>query len=130
MVVPTCLAVVGHRSGEVAEEKVRALLERPYLKGRDIYDLWHLRERLRATVVREVVERKFSCYAAPFVPRRLPGYFESADRELEEAIESDLGRFLPPEVMAVCRNEGYRPFLDTLRGLFRELREKGVEVPT
>jgi predicted nucleotidyltransferase component of viral defense system len=115
---------------EILSDKVRALLERPYLKGRDIYDVWHLRERLHAAVVREVMERKFSCYAAPFVPRRLPGYFESADGELKEAIESDLGRFLPPEVMAVCRSEGYRPFLDTLRGLFRELRETGVEAPT
>lgn len=115
---------------EILSDKVRALLERPYLKGRDIYDVWHLRERLRVTVVREVVERKFTCYAAPFVLRRLPGYFESAVKELEVAIESDLARFLPPEVMAVCRNEGYRPFLDTLRGLFRELREAGVETPT
>jgi len=115
---------------EILSDKVRALLERPYLKGRDIYDVWHLRERLRVTVVREVMERKFSCYAIPFVPRRFPGYFESADGELKEAIERDLGRFLPPEVMAVCRDEGYRPFLDTLRGLFRELREAGVETPT
>jgi len=115
---------------EILSDKVRALLERPYLKGRDIYDVWHLRERLRVSVDREVMERKFSCYAAPFVPRRLPGYFESADGELKEAIERDLGRFLPPEVMEVCRNEGYRPFLDTLRGIFQELRESGVETPT
>ena len=31
---------------EILSDKIRALLERPYLKGRDIYDVWHLRERL------------------------------------------------------------------------------------
>ena len=39
------------------------------------------------------------------------------------------GRFLPPEVMTACRNDGYRPFLDAVKGLFRELRERGVVIP-
>jgi len=114
---------------EILSDKVRALLERTYLKGRDIYDVWHLRERLHVPVVRDVVERKFSCYAAPFTPRRSPEWFEGADGELRDAIENDLGRFLSPEVMTACRNDGYRPFLDAVKGLFRELREMGVVIP-
>ena len=43
---------------EILSDKVQTLLERPYLKGRDIYDVWHLRERLLVPVVRDVVERK------------------------------------------------------------------------
>jgi predicted nucleotidyltransferase component of viral defense system len=113
---------------EILSDKVRALLERPYLKGRDIYDVWHLRVRLRVQVVRDVVERKFSCYAAPFKAQRLPEWFETADSALRDAIENDLGRFLPPEVMTTCRNDGYRPFLDAVQGLFRELRESGVVI--
>jgi predicted nucleotidyltransferase component of viral defense system len=115
---------------EILSDKVRALLERPYLKGRDIYDVWHLRERLRVQVVRDVMERKFSCYAAPFKAQRLPEWFETADSDLRDAIENDLGRFLPPEVMTACRNDGYRPFLDAVQGLFRELRESGVVIPS
>jgi predicted nucleotidyltransferase component of viral defense system len=114
---------------EILSDKVRALLERPYLKGRDIYDVWHLRDRLRVPVVRKVMERKFSCYAAPFTPRRRPAWFESNDKELVEAIEGDLRRFLPPEMMEVCRGDGYRRFLDAVKGIFRELREIGVVVP-
>jgi len=34
-----------------------------------------------------------------------------------------------PEVMTACRNDGYRPFLDAVKGLFRELREIGVVIP-
>lgn len=114
---------------EILSDKVRALLERPYLKGRDIYDVWHLRELLHVPIVRDVVERKFSCYAAPFTPQRPPEWFQSADGDLRDAIENDLGRFLSPEVMTACRNDGYRPFLDAVKGLFRELREIGVVIP-
>lgn len=115
---------------EILSDKVRAILERPDLKGRDLYDIWHLRERLGVAAVRDVMERKFSCYAVPFTPRRSLDWLENADSELQEAIESDLGRFLAPEVMAACRKDGYRPFLDALKGLLRELRESGVEVPS
>jgi len=114
---------------EILSDKVRALLERPCLKGRDIYDAWHLRDRLRVPVDRKVMERKFSCYASPFTPRRRPAWFESNDTELVEAIEGDLRRFLSPEMMEVCRGDGYRRFLDAVKGIFRELREIGVVVP-
>jgi predicted nucleotidyltransferase component of viral defense system len=115
---------------EILSDKVRALLERPYLKGRDIYDVWHLRDRLRVPVVRVVMERKFSCYAAPFTPRRRPAWFESNDKESVDAIEADLRRFLSLEMMEVCRADGYRRFLDAVKGVFRELREIGVVVPS
>ena len=115
---------------EILSDKVRALLERPYLKGRDIYDVWHLRERLQVQVVRDVTERKFSCYAVPFKAQRLPAWFQTADSDLRDAIENDLGRFLSPEVMKVCHNDGYRPFLDAVKGLFAELQEIGVVIPS
>lgn len=114
---------------EILSDKVRALLERPYLKGRDIYDIWHLRQGLGVKVVREVMERKFRCYAAPFTPRRLPDFMETAGSNLQQAMDNDLSRFLSPEVMAACRNDGYRPFLTALQGLFRELRESGTVIP-
>jgi len=115
---------------EILSDKVRALLERPYLKGRDIYDVWHLREGLKVPLVRELVERKFSCYAAPFTLRRPIDWFETADDDLKEAIEKDLTRFLSPEVMSACRSEAYRPFLASLKNLFRELKETGTVIPS
>jgi predicted nucleotidyltransferase component of viral defense system len=126
---PNSVLVV-ERLEEILSDKVRALLERPYLKGRDIYDIWHLRERLDVSVVRDVVERKLSCYAVPFTSRRSLDWFENADSAMKEAIENDLGRFLPPEVMAACRNDDYRQFLNVVKGLFRELREAGVVIPS
>jgi hypothetical protein len=32
--------------------------------------------------------------------------------------------------MEVCRGDGYRRFLDAVKGVFRELRETGVAVPS
>jgi predicted nucleotidyltransferase component of viral defense system len=115
---------------EILSDKVRALLERPYLKGRDIYDVWHLRERLHVPVLRAVMERKFSCYAAPFTPQRSAEWFLNAESDLRAAIEQDLGRFLAPEVMTACRNDGYRPFLAAVQGLFAELHTSGTVVPS
>ncbi len=126
---PNSVLVV-ETSEEILSDKVRALLERPCLKGRDIYDVWHLRDRLRVPAVREVMERKFSCYAAPFTARRRPAGFESNDKEMVDAIEMDLRRFLSPEMMEVCRGDGYRRFLDAVKGLFRDLHEIGVVVPS
>jgi predicted nucleotidyltransferase component of viral defense system len=113
---------------EILSDKVRALLERPYLKGRDLYDVWHLRERLQVRINRNVMERKLSCYAAPFTRRRTPEWFQTADSDLCAAIENDLGRFLPPEFMAVYRTGGYRQFLDAVKGLFMEICEIGVVI--
>jgi len=115
---------------EILSDKVRALLERPYLKGRDLYDVWHLRERLQVRIDRNVIERKLSCYVAPFKLRRTPEWFQTAGSDLYVALENDLNRFLPPEFMSVCRADGYRQFLDAVKGLFVELCEAGVVIPS
>lgn len=46
-----------------------------------------------------------------------------------EAIEQDLSRFLPPEVLNVHRKQKYSDFLETARALFSELHAKGVRLP-
>ncbi len=98
---------------EILSDKIRALLERRYLKGRDIFDLWYLRTALDAAADREMIERKFRMYAWPFQAARgldffadlLPGVRE----ELKTAIREDLSRFLPPEVLAVHQAEDRKP---------------------
>jgi hypothetical protein len=81
-------------------------------------------------IERSVIERKLACYAAPFTLRRTPKWFQTSDSDLHGAIENDLGRFLPPEFMTVCRNDGYRRFLDAVKGLFVVMREIGVVIPS
>jgi predicted nucleotidyltransferase component of viral defense system len=118
---------------EILSDKIRALLERRYLKGRDIFDLWYLRTVLNAAADKEMVERKFRMYAWPFQAARNLDFFadpSSAVREeLKAAIREDLARFLPPAVLAVHQAEGYASFLAALQSLFAELRKAEVTLP-
>jgi len=114
---------------EILTDKVRALLERRYLKGRDLFDIWLLRQNLSAQLKRELIDRKLSCYLWPFKAARTLDFFiqESSETSLKDALEQDLSRFLPPAVMAVHRDTGYRDFLDAVRSLCQELQEMGVD---
>ncbi|MCG6538423.1 MAG: hypothetical protein L7F78_27835, partial [Syntrophales bacterium LBB04] len=50
-------------------------------------------------------------------------------RELWEAIDQDLSRFMPAEILSVHRKEGYAAFLESVRSLFSDLKKKGVRLP-
>jgi predicted nucleotidyltransferase component of viral defense system len=118
---------------EILSDKIRALLERRYLKGRDIFDLWYLRAVLNAAADKEMIERKFRMYAWPFQAARNLDFFadpsSAAREELKTAIREDLARFLPPAVLAVHQAEGYVAFLAALQSLFAELRKAEVALP-
>ena len=116
---------------EILSDKIRALLERRYLKGRDIFDLWYLRTALNAVADKEMIKRKFRMYTWPFQAARDFDFFADPSPETREklktAIRDDLSRFLPPGVLAVQQAEGYTSFLAAIQLLFAELRK--VEVP-
>lgn len=118
---------------EILSDKIRALLERHYLKGRDIFDLWYLRTVLNTVADKEMIERKFRMYAWPFQAARNLDFFadpsSAALEELKTAIREDLSRFLPPEPLAVHQAEEYASFLAALQSLFVELRNAEVVLP-
>jgi predicted nucleotidyltransferase component of viral defense system len=125
--------VVAETVPEILSDKIRALLERRYLKGRDIFDLWYLRTALNAAADKEMIERKFRMYTWPFQAARDFDFFADPSPEtrekLKSAIRDDLSRFLPPEVLTVHQAEGYTSFLAALQSLFVELRMAGVALP-
>jgi len=108
---------------EILSDKVRALLERPYIKGRDLFDVWLLRQNRQTTLESGLVCRKLACYSWPFTAARTPDFFLAPESEnlLIEVMESDLSRFLPPAVMEIHRSNSYRLFLEAVRDLCREL---------
>ena len=118
---------------EILSDKIRALLERRYLKGRDVFDLWYLRTALNAAADREMIERKFRMYTWPFQAARGLDFFADLSpgvwEKLKTAIREDLSRFLPPEVLAVHQAEEYASFLAVLQSLFTELQKMGVTLP-
>jgi len=125
--------IVTETPAEILSDKVRALLERRYLKGRDLYDLWYLRSVLNVPPDVKIIERKFGLYKAPFTVQRDVDFFTVLSaknkKELQTAIDRDLSRFLPPEVLTVHRRDGYTVFLEAVRSLFSELKTKGVRLP-
>lgn len=127
---PNSVLVV-ETASEILSDKVRALLERQYLKGRDLFDIWLLRQNDSARLQRELVEQKLRCYSWPFKAARTPDFFLQATSEAQliEALELDLSRFLLPAVMAVHRANNYREFLDAVQGLCRELQQSGLVLP-
>jgi predicted nucleotidyltransferase component of viral defense system len=127
------MIVVAQTPMEILSDKIRALLERQYLKGRDLFDLWYLYAVLKTPVDLKIIERKFTLYRAAFVAKRSLNFFAKSSRlekdMMREAIEQDLLRFLPPDVLDVHREGKYAAFLETVRVLFEELKTKGVRVP-
>ncbi|MDD3258005.1 MAG: nucleotidyl transferase AbiEii/AbiGii toxin family protein, partial [Smithellaceae bacterium] len=125
--------IVAQTPAEILSDKVRALLERRYLKGRDFFDLWYLYAVLKTPVDVAMIQRKFTLYRAVFAAQRNMDYFikpSKQDKEMmREAIAQDLLRFLPPEVIAVHQPDGFAAFLETARSLFGELQAKGVRLP-
>ncbi|OGR03234.1 MAG: hypothetical protein A2511_06605 [Deltaproteobacteria bacterium RIFOXYD12_FULL_50_9] len=125
--------LVTETPAEILSDKVRALLERKYLKGRDFFDVWFLTGMLGVRLDQELVARKLAAYQWPFVAARgFDSFFaisEAQQAEMIKAIEQDLARFLPPQTIAVHRATGYRAFLDAVDGLFRQLRDAGVHLP-
>ncbi|HDS05924.1 MAG TPA: hypothetical protein ENN95_02660 [Deltaproteobacteria bacterium] len=132
--IPRASAVIiAETPEEILSDKVRALLERRYLKGRDFFDLWYLYAVLKTQVDVKIIERKWTFYRAGFVARRDFHFFVKTSKEekeqMREAIEQDLSRFLPPEVMEVHRAAQFSDFLKAARSLFSELSAKGARLP-
>jgi predicted nucleotidyltransferase component of viral defense system len=125
--------IVAQTPAEILSDKVRALLERRYLKGRDFFDLWYLYSILKTPVNLDVVERKFTLYRVAFISRRPVDFFvrpSKKDKEvMREAIEQDLSRFLPPDVLSVHRAKKYSAFLKSACSIFSEIKAKGVRLP-
>jgi len=126
---PNSVLVV-ESAAEILSDKVRALLERTYLKGRDLYDVWFLTAQLGTTVGRADVERKFYAYHWPFTAARTLDYFcdpdEAAKKEIETAMSQDLERFLPSQVLKLYRDSGYSQFFAAVHNLCTGLRAAGL----
>jgi predicted nucleotidyltransferase component of viral defense system len=118
---------------EILSDKLRALVERPYTKGRDFFDLWFLMETLRAVPNAGLLKRKLDMYEVPFTvstPVSFYTHLESIDGQTREAllrdIHYDLARFLPVEATEALEQNGYRDLLSAVQSAFRKIEEEGT----
>jgi predicted nucleotidyltransferase component of viral defense system len=114
---------------EILSDKIRALFERNYLKGRDIYDIWWLVHQMGVKPDWNRTRNKLSMYGMRFIPARPAGHFltDAAENEVRAAIESDLPRFLPAAIYREYQKDKFRQLLETLKQVTVELQGQGME---
>jgi predicted nucleotidyltransferase component of viral defense system len=114
---------------EILSDKIRALFERSYLKGRDIYDIGWLVNQMDVKPDWNRTRKKLSMYQVRFVPARSVNHFltKTSESEVRKAIESDLPRFLPAVIYREHQKDKYSKLLETLRQLTTELENQGMD---
>jgi predicted nucleotidyltransferase component of viral defense system len=114
---------------EILSDKIRALFERNYVKGRDIYDIWWLVNQRGVKPDWDRTRKKLSMYRMRFIPARPAGHFltDTAENEVRAAIESDLPRFLPAVIYREYQKDKFQQLLETLKQLTVELQDQGME---
>ncbi len=113
---------------EILSDKIRAIYERRYLKGRDIYDIWWLNKQLKIAPQWMKVKNKLHMYEAPFVLAREADYFQKMEARARviEALEADLPRFLPGDIISIYEKENFKEFFETLKAVTSTLMEQGM----
>jgi predicted nucleotidyltransferase component of viral defense system len=113
---------------EILSDKLRALLERKYLKGRDLFDIWWIVTHRRVTIRWPILREKLAMYQAHFTPARRGDYFQTSEAAaaMIRALESDLTRFIPQQIISEYRKEGFLAILRAVEGVTRELWEQGL----
>lgn len=116
-------------AAEIISDKVRALFERPYLKGRDFYDIWWLATHLKIFPDMERVKNKLTMYKTSFVYNRQPDFFltKSGIQSVRKAIVSDLSRFIPQNIYEHYKKTGFEEMLHILDEVIRKLMQQGIE---
>ena len=114
---------------EILTDKLRALFERPYLKGRDLYDLWFLHTMLGARTDLIRLKQKLNAYVRPFRPARKATFFlqEQTRSILRQTLESDLRPFLPSAVYRELEATNFAVIFHVLNEILPPLIEEGLE---
>jgi len=114
---------------EILSDKIRALYEREYLKGRDIYDIWWLNKQLKVTPRWAKVREKLTMYQAPFALARTADYFQKSESapSITGALKRDLPRFLPQNILNIHQEQDFSDFIATLKEVTSDLLGQGMK---
>jgi len=124
----TSSIVLAEAAEEILSDKIRAIFERAYVKGRDIYDLWWIVTQMGIKPSWSVARKKLSMYQAPFVPARKADHFlrKASKEEVIQSLDSDLARFIPQNIFATYKKENFGPFIKTLKQATQDLMDQGM----
>jgi predicted nucleotidyltransferase component of viral defense system len=125
----TSSIILSETPEEILSDKIRALFERKYIKGRDIYDIWWITTYLGTKPDWSLTQKKLSMYQTPFVGVREAGYFQTkgSGNAVRDALSSDLPRFIPQNIYAEYRQDNFRQFSETLKNVVVKLLDQGMK---
>jgi len=129
LVLPyTSSIILAETPEEILSDKIRALYERQYIKGRDIYDVWWLTKKLEISHQWSITHNKFEMYRAPFVSAREADFFRKKKNvaNITAAIESDLARFIPQNIYSLHQDGNFGEFINTLKEVTSGLLNQGM----
>jgi len=96
--------VIGLTLRELVAEKITAVAGRPYVKGRDLFDLWYLSEVLSETVDSFLVEKKFKDYQVSWSKSDL---IKKLAVISSKNLAAEMNRFLPQRYRQQLSKNGY-----------------------
>jgi hypothetical protein len=114
---------------EIMTDKIRALYERKFLKGRDIYDFWWIIKKLKVVPTWSMVRETFSMYQSPFISAREADFFlhKESVSSMIAAIKNDLPRFIPHNIFSIYQEQGFSEFIKTLQEVISDLLDQGMK---
>jgi predicted nucleotidyltransferase component of viral defense system len=117
---------------EILSDKIRALLERAYVKGRDFYDIAFLTRTLELKPENRLIQRKLSMYEAPFRLSRTIGYYLDIGRldqkgrdDLTRTLEQDLSRFIPSNDLIALKQQHFSQIVIAVADVFKDIQHNG-----
>ena len=121
--------LVAETADEILADKIRAIYERPYIKGRDVFDIWWLVSQLKLSPKMSLVRATLGRYRQIFRPARNPGYFQTREAvsEIAQALEADLPRFLPADIFSFYREKQFHELIETTAVVTASLLNDGLE---
>lgn len=130
LIIPYSSSIIlAETPDEILSDKIRALYERKYIKGRDIYDIWFINTQLKVSPNWRTVREKFELYEATFTLAREINYFQQSKNTINivGALKNDLPRFLPQNVISIHQEKNFKDFITTLKEVTSNLLAQGMK---
>ena len=118
LVIPYSSSIVlAETPEEILSDKIRAIYERKFLKGRDIYDIWWIVKQLKVVPEWIKTRKKFIMYQTSFIPAREADFFQKKESisGIANAMKSDLPRFIPREILSIYQDDDFSDFITVLK---------------
>ena len=130
LIIPYSSSIVlAETPEEILSDKIRAIYERNFIKGRDIYDIWWIVKQLKAVPEWTKTREKFVMYQASFTLAREADFFQKRESisDIINAMKTDLPRFIPQEILSIYQDDDFSDFIAVLEEVTSGLLNQGMK---